>query len=185
LASACGGGSDTLSTGIPPNTSLGNLTPEQNQKLCVASETFLRTKVETLSCLIQALVPASLAASTDVARMQCKTAYNACVSQLATSSGGSADGGTSSTTTCKMPTASCTATVGEFETCLNDSSAAYDNLQGTLPSCDELHLPLMIDSSVGSTVTEPASCTKLSSECPDITSSSSGGSSSGDGGTKK
>jgi hypothetical protein len=145
----------------------------------MASETFLQTKVETLSCLIQALVPASLAATTDVARTQCKTAYNACVAKLGTSSGGSADGGTS-TTSCKMPPASCTATVGEFETCLNDSSAAYDKLQLTLPSCDELHLPLMIDSSVGSSVTEPASCTKLNSECPDV---SSGGSSSS-GGTK-
>jgi hypothetical protein len=75
------------------------------------------------------------------------------------------------------------ATVGEYETCLNDVSAGYDKALSSIPNCDSVTFsPNGLSMIMPSTPTTPASCNTVTSKCAGI---SIGGTSSGSGGGTK
>src|SRR5437016_7740802 len=122
LASACGGSG--FSTGVPPNKPLGSVTPAEAQQICAATASFVESKGTATSCRFQALAAAlAQGKTTSEARTICNQKESDC---LKASSVGSGSG--SGTNNCQPPPAACTATVGEYEACLNDTGAAYDKV---------------------------------------------------------
>ncbi|HXI60133.1 MAG TPA: hypothetical protein VNO55_28915 [Polyangia bacterium] len=169
-----------FSTGLPPNKSLGSLNPGEASQLCKSTKNYIDGKARTTACQFTALAAGLTQGKTDAdARMICKKQLDQCLATPAKGSGTTSGGGTA-TVDCQPPPASCMATVGEYETCLNDVSAGYDKALASIPSCDTVTFsPNGLSMIMPSTPTTPASCNTVTSKCAGI---SIGGASTGSGG---
>lgn len=158
FVAACGGSG--FSTGVPPNKSLGSVTPAEAQQICSATASFVESKATATGCRVQAVL-AGLASgkAQDQARMICAQKESDCLKEAAAAAPNNANN-------CQPPPASCMATVGEYETCLNDTAANYDKLVATLPTCDKLTVPPMFTPPTSGTIQAPPSCATLQSQCP-------------------
>jgi hypothetical protein len=157
LLGACG--SDGFSTGLPPDKGLGTLTPAEATKLCSSTATFVQAKADAATCQFTALVAGVARGKTDAeARTICKTELDQCLAR-ATGTGG---GGP---VNCPAPPASCTATVGEYEACLNDRASSYDKALASLPTCETVTRSSSSFPTTAPTVTTPASCTTAQRKC--------------------
>ena len=98
-------------------------------------------------------------------QMSCTQAYNDCLA-----SDQSADGG--ATSSCQMGASdpTCTATVSEISTCLNDDSAVLAQQTNALPSCGALTRASLNTATGtdadGGAADEPASCKTVDTKCP-------------------
>jgi len=150
-------------TGLPADKPIASLTDAEIAGLCDKFDDFYSTgevaaDLKDFSCRFSGLLAAAFAgAETDAAaRAACKTAYDACAAAPS-----------ETTSTCKKPTGTCTATVAEVEACANDSAKAVDQLTSAFPSCAELTLADLMDTGEEPTTAEdPASCTTLEMKCP-------------------
>ena len=70
------------------------------------------------------------------------------------------------TETCTKPDASCTATVAEYDTCVNDTIKGLSDAENALPTCDKLTLAFLAMTGDGALTETPASCTALQAKCP-------------------
>jgi hypothetical protein len=173
-----------FSTGLPPNKSLGSLDPNEASQLCTSTKNYIDGKARTTTCQFTALAAGLTQGKTDAdARMICKKQMDQCLAAPAMGSGTAAGGGGTSTVYCQPLPASCMATVGEYETCLNDVSAGYDKALASIPNCDSVTFsPNGLSMIMPITPTTPASCNTVTSKCAGI---SIGGTSSGSGGGTK
>jgi hypothetical protein len=148
-----------FSTGLPANKGLGTLSPDEANQLCAATASYVASKAKMTTCQLEADAAAFTQAKTDAdARMICKQQLDSCLAAPAAGGGGTDTG-------CKPPPASCTATVGDYESCLNDLSSAYDKALAGLPNCDTLTLALSGLPSSRPSLQSLASCNTLSSKC--------------------
>jgi hypothetical protein len=169
----CGGGgsSGTFTTSVPSSTKLTDLTPSQSTQLCNDLITFDEKSVDTEICKIAGLLAAEAVGATGTtaptnAQLQtaCTQAYNECLST---------DGGVATPGSCDSSTlnvsSTCTATVGDLQTCAGDEQAVVKQFYGALPSCSSLTTANLstalasINSDAG--LMDPVSCSKFDSTC--------------------
>jgi hypothetical protein len=182
---ACGGGSrggsTTFTTSVPGSTPLNQVSGTQLTTLCndvykyvtaVDENVFANQTLKQGKCTALGYDAAFAANATTDAELQsaCSMEYNQCL-QYTLSPG---------PPTCfKTPPASCTATVSQYEACLNDVVVAAEAILGSLPSCSSLTIStLSADASqagysAGATsgpaswavTSGPASCATFSAAC--------------------
>jgi hypothetical protein len=157
-------------TGVPGDRPLGTATPQEAEQICQATETWARaqlaeTKQRELACRIGAIGAAAggllgtggAAVMPIEAQTTCRTVLDQCLAAAAPSS-------MPGMAMCQAFPASCTATVAEYEACLNDVPPFVDKTAGNLPTCESLSpLSLLALASLISTV--PASCQTFQMKC--------------------
>lgn len=159
-SSSSGGGN--FSTSVPGDKELGELTPAEVEQLCDDLEQFtedldVAAASQEFSCRATGLFAGlSDPQSDETVQAACKVAYDECMASPPepTTPG-----------ECSAPDASCTATVDEFEACMSDAKATFDELATALPSCEELSLA-DLGSLGGEQPMSPASCTTFQEKCP-------------------
>ncbi len=173
-SAGCGGGGSGgagFMTSVPAGTKLTALTPSQQTQLCNDVQTYFQRTLAGSLCKTDGVLAAGellylqSPAPTDAQlRTACTQAYDSCLSP---------DGGITMSSSCNVGSepATCQATVGDVQTCLNDTSAAYQRSSAALPSCDSLTAASLqaflatASSDGGSSSTEPLSCSKFDSTC--------------------
>lgn len=159
-SSSSGGGN--FSTSVPGDKELGELTPAEVEQLCddlgqFTEDLDVAAATQEFSCRVAGLV-ASVSApeSEESLRAACQVAYDECMASPPEPT---------TTEECSAPDASCTATVDEFEACMSDAKATFDELATALPSCEDLTLA-DLGSLAGEQPMAPASCTTFQEKCP-------------------
>jgi len=145
-------------TGLPASTPLSSLTDAQTMQLCSSLDDYFSTTLKDFDCRLAGLFAAAFSAPDTDAKAQaaCKTAYDECTTAPVMSTG-----------SCMKPTGTCTATVGDFEKCMSDEGAIFDQAGASLPPCADLTLQDLMSSGGDMTQPmEPASCTALQMACP-------------------
>ena len=146
-----GSGTGTFSTSVPSGTKLSNISSTQATQLCNDFNTYATNTLNPYFCREIGIFGAAFGGGTTDAEVQaaCTAAYNSCL--------------TGNTTTMCDPTmlasnngsATCTATVGDLTSCLNDSTGPLK----ALPTCSSLTVAgLAAMSADAGTSTSPASC---------------------------
>jgi outer membrane murein-binding lipoprotein Lpp len=144
------------------NKRLSQISNEELQKLCSdvdswASQDQMDVKLKEFGCRIRGSIAASLATDQSQRKQACSLAYDPCAAAAPpTASNGGA--------TCTAPPSTCSSTVGELQTCLQEMTGAIDGLLAVLPTCD------MVATTMGSPVAAaltkiPSSCQTLNSQC--------------------
>lgn len=160
---APGGGE--LDTGLPDDKLLSSLTDAEVDQFCGDVDEFsvqLLEDLDAFACAGQGLAAAleSEPANDAAAQAACKTAYDECLANP-----NPADGG-GEAAPCTKEDASCTASVGEAEACLNDIVEFLDLSASSLPACASLTLSQLegLDNLVEPE--QPESCKLMESKCP-------------------
>jgi hypothetical protein len=159
---APGGG---FMTSVPGSTPLKDLTPDQKAQLCSDLEKYVAgsfsAPLADFQCKTSAMLAAALATSDAAAQTACTSSLAQCT--------------TDTTTEPNMCDASeaatCTATVADAITCLNDETAAIAAINATVPGCTGLTVAkaqaaLAALGAGGGDELNPPSCTKYQAECP-------------------
>ena len=164
-----------LSTGVDGNKPLGTVTPGEAQSICNATQswsnqTVTREKQQQLTCRLSSTAIASLGARgggmagapvTDAQlQMTCQTAYDRCTMMPLPPASTAAP-------TCQAFPATCTATVAEYEACLNDVPPFLDQTLAMLPTCEMLNR-LSVLTILNLPNTLPASCKTFQSKCAGV-----------------
>lgn len=171
VLAACGDdGPGRLSTGVDTNKPIGTVTPQEADQICKSTQTWAKqaiaeAKQRELTCRVTALALAAggafagggMGANEAQLRMTCQTSFDQCMM---------APVPTSSTVPamCQSFPATCTATVAEYEACLNDMPPFVDKTLETLPKCETL-TQLGLLSLLGLQSTLPATCQTFQTKC--------------------
>jgi hypothetical protein len=174
---ACNSSDDSGgSSGVDKSTQLTALTGADLQKVCdYAADAVVMDPAVTCRVLGYSTALMSGALGTETAtdaslQAACQTAYDACMKD---------DGSTTDTSTqeCKVPTGTCTATVGELESCYSDLGPAMEAAYSAIPACSEMTVAALSATTESTTsettVTMPATCNTLASKCPSALSGTS------------
>jgi len=167
----CGsnGGSGAV-TSLPGSKTLATLSTADATQLCGDSVTYLIRNVSVAELCKRTGYDAAVfaletgAATTDAQiQMVCMTAVNQCPSPVP-------DGGAG---TCSLgDTSSCatTATVDEYSLCISDATATLKAALPSFPTCSALTVASVAATQTdgGSGTATPPSCTKLMTDCPNI-----------------
>jgi hypothetical protein len=185
LAPACsssdptgaGNGELTFNTSVSGNESIGSLSAGERSTLCDDQTRFGSSpSVKADGCRFRAAISASVRAgfssgTTDAElRAMCSESYDECMNTPSGGGGGAKDDPSAG---CNgPPVGTCTATVSELGTCLEDTVAALHALAGALPDCttigaDKLSAPPGIGTPALETL-QPKSCDTLIAKCPGI-----------------
>ena len=172
-AVACGGSDDggkggssapgKVESGAPASTPATQLTDAQVKSFCdsasqAAAATLESGEARQAMCGFSGYFVASLGAASgggDPAAT-CKMVYDECLKAPAETT----------QSECTKPSSTCTATVGEIETCLNDSMAQLQQMLKTLPGCDDVGKDVQ-DPMLGMGETPP-SCQVVEEKCPEV-----------------
>jgi hypothetical protein len=164
--SAGGSSGGSFSTNVPGSTPLTSLTPEQQTQLCADVQKYLggsSSPVTDYECKSLALATAAQATTDPAAQAACKAALAGCTPDA-------------SSTTCDVSSepATCTATVADATTCINDTIAAFAALDAKVPPCDGLTVTqaqtaLLALVSNSNAAESPPFCTKYNAECDSMT----------------
>jgi len=162
-AGAANTSTGSFSSGLPADKQLGSLTDAEKAALCQKlsdyfSQGTISKSLEEFTCRSSsALFALVLSGAQNDADLQtaCKSAYEPCLSSPVMTSESCKVSETGST---------CTATVAEYDACMNDYAKSLDQLITTFPTCDKLTLT---SSSQIFALSEPASCQTLQEKCPD------------------
>lgn len=176
LAAQCGGDSDgggasgNVDTGIEETTPLGDVTPEQAAQACESLEAavdvrFSSERQTRATCeVLGALVAADPGSCRDVAA-QCVSDPPEGLDEMG-----------------EIPTAEdlteagcgdvsayegCTATIGEYETCLNDQLDVFDQLLEQF-GCDNAPIDISEFPADGADIPTASSCTAFDMKCPGV-----------------
>jgi hypothetical protein len=166
-ALGCGGGGtsggpETFTTSVPADQPLGGLSDDELTQLCADGHQFASdADVQKDNCRLAGYLSAAFSvafqpdATDSDLRKLCSDSYDQCI----------ASG--SQTQPCNRPPANCTATVGEYVTCINDQAEAQHAFVATIPACKTLtRASLTAD---GGTATAgpayPASCQAAMAKC--------------------
>jgi len=162
-AGAASTNSGSFSSGLPGDKQLGSLTDDEAAALCkklseyFADGSAVSKSFEEMTCRLGSVVLATLGGPATDAALQasCKGFYDSCVAAP-----------TMNSESCGKADASCTATVGEYEACVNDSVKQIGQLGTAVPACDKLTLSSAATVFAGGASTSPASCQAVSTKCP-------------------
>lgn len=163
-----GGGGGKFSAGVSGSTVVGTLDQASINKVCMNLKSFVTTNYVPEFCRIQGglvaagkLYASSQGMATD-AQLQaaCTTGYNACVANPTEVTKDFDD--------CGSPDPTCTATVSEYEACVNDTPAAIKTAFAPFPACDKVTSAALVSlaSAMEPEVVEPASCKIVDMKCP-------------------
>jgi hypothetical protein len=156
-----------FSTSVPGTTPIKDLTPDQEAQLCSDLKKFadaLSAPYADYVCKATALVGAAQAMTDADAKTACEAALANCAP---------AD----TTDECDVNVAAtCTSTVADVSACFNDTAATFAAFDASVPSCVGMTLAqakaalatLAANNPEGPM--EPASCTKVDNECPEMMS---------------
>lgn len=160
-------------TGVDGSKPLGTATPQEAEQICKSTDTWARaqlaeSKRRELFCRIGAIAAASSGllggeGGATVPPLQLQTTCRSNLDQCLAMSAGALPA-TPSTATCQSFPASCTATVAEYEACLNDVPSFVDKTAGMLPTCETLN-PLSILALASLVSTLPPSCQTFQMKC--------------------
>jgi hypothetical protein len=161
IAATCGGDGSTFSSGVDKGSELGSLSSGDAQKLCTALNDWMKNnlsaQIKEMSCRVAGLAASGFGGSSAAQKQAaCTTAYDQCMKQPEE---------TDSTGDCTKPPATCKATVGELEACVNDFMPLMQQFVSSFPTCQQL------SSGTGSVPTNlqpPQSCTAFQSKCQDL-----------------
>jgi hypothetical protein len=156
---------------VPSGTKLSALTPTQATQLCSDLDAYVEQASLDRACgqwgLDQAAALAAKTPASSDADLQaaCTQGYNQCLSGDA----GLTTGSPCDSSTVSQVPSSCTATVGQLETCTEDRQVASNQMVASRPSCASLtaatlKAALSPDAGTGR-FTDPASCTPFDSNC--------------------
>jgi hypothetical protein len=162
MAATCGGDGSTFSSGVSKDAELGSLSSGDAEKLCQSLQTWMKdnftAQIKEVSCRTAGFLAAGLGSGSMAQKeTTCKTAYDQCMKSPAQES---------PTTSCEKPSATCKATVGEMETCINEIAPMMNMVLAAFPTCQQV--------AAGATPTPPsnlmppASCTAFQTKCPDL-----------------
>jgi hypothetical protein len=176
-----GGSGGSGYTGPPPIQSVGDsrmlstLTPQEVQSVCQDLVTYVQKTVaspdfsKSIRCAASAYIAGTASGSFN--SVACHQSYDQCVQQPTTGDAGVIPimlNSMSCTNTSLSGFMSCQATVGQLNTCLEDSFAIFNDIGTYL--CDHPD-----GGAAAFSTTRPASCQALEPICPALSTSSSGG----------
>jgi hypothetical protein len=159
----CGGDGGSFSSGLDQGTQLGTLSPSDADKLCQSlndwTTNHFAAEIKELSCRGAGIAAAAFGGSSPTQQQAaCSSAYDQCMKQPAQQSPVAGS--------CRKPSASCKATVGELESCINELSPLLRQVVSSFPTCQQLASGG--GSAPPSDLKAPASCKTLESKCPDV-----------------
>jgi hypothetical protein len=158
-----GTGSAPFSSGVDPAKPVSALDQGELDRLCGALRGWLDAqgaRSARLGCQLSAVSAARVGAKTDAeARANCKRLESEC--EMRRTSREPAR----SMTTCNRPPATCSVTVGQYETCLNDTAAELDKALAQVPTCDGLTLAPPAQPVPRASTQTPASCAQITAAC--------------------
>jgi hypothetical protein len=172
LVGACGDdGPGRLSTGVDGTKPLGMVTPAEADQICKRSQTWIakavaEDKQRQLGCRVAGLVAAVAGSGLGGggggggdAQLQaaCKMASDTCLMMAPTTN-------PTMPASCQSFPAGCTATVAEYEACLNDIPPTVDMTLTALPTCDKV-TTLGLLSLAGLANSIPMSCRTFQMKC--------------------
>jgi hypothetical protein len=159
----------TFSSGLPPSSTLGTLSDSDWAKFCGAASAYAEANsggVDT-SCKLAGITAAGFAALSGA--MTDADVQKACTDTFNQCKAATADAGPGTNDCTRKPGASCTATVGEVEACLNDRAAATQAAAASIPACESLTLAqFRMPADAGSGTDTPQSCKVASQKCPGL-----------------
>jgi hypothetical protein len=135
--------SPAFDSGLDGSQSVGSLSDDEYGELCSAYYEYAFDRyfgeAKAVMCQWQALLLlSSETLDSDAAlRQQCQDYYDTCV-ELTPPPDGSASG--AGAEICPARSATCSATVNEFEQCFSDAQLAFESALGALPSCSSVTL---------------------------------------------
>lgn len=136
---------------------LSSLTDAEIQTWCAdISKSDALKPVTDFSCRVAGLLAALFTQTDPDAQAACQSAYTSCVTDP-----------TSSQCSHK-PSASCQATVAEYDACLNDEVAVVKTLAAQIPMCSTLTQAALQMGGDPGDQTPPASCQIISEKCPEV-----------------
>jgi hypothetical protein len=164
-ALACGGDrSSRFASGIDGDRPLVDLTPAEAERLCTSAQTWAKDAIPLfkramLVCKSGALAALALAGGQHPGQFQavCQQTYERCLER---------SGMTPAAVNCPTPGPGCTATVADYEACLNDFPASFDRTVAAIPSCDMLTLDAIFTSGFTAAAILPPSCAAFERSCP-------------------
>jgi hypothetical protein len=168
---ACGSSSGTGGvTSVAGNKSLATISPADATQLCIDSINYASRNIPKsdlckrvgYAAAAQAFALQPGTATDTVVQMVCTTAVNQCNSASSDAGAGGCNIGTTSS-------CAATATVDEYSKCVSDTVATLKAGLQSFPACSEITVASLAASVDGGAGTPPpASCTKLMSDCPNI-----------------
>lgn len=161
-ASGTGNTGARFSSGYPEDTTLPDLEQEDFDALCDASYEYtnvrLSTEAEGPWCRYLAILIAEIVSPADDSFQEtCRAHYTTCLE-------GEQQLGEQGIKTCPSRTATCTATVGDYERCVTGSQLAFEATLAQVPDCDDVSvtdLPLRLASPPVS-----EACVAYTQKCP-------------------
>lgn len=161
LGAACGK-SETgeVSSGLPASAVLGGMSPENLQKVCEAVDRWgkqsgMEDKLKEFGCRMRGNIGAALAPEAE-RQQYCQALYDPCARAASPTASTGAQ--------CTPPPATCSATVGELETCLNQMPEVIDDLLVVLPTCNQVNATT--GNPIATALTKiPSSCQALNAKC--------------------
>jgi hypothetical protein len=172
-SSSSGGGGSVSS--IDPAKQAGSLSDSEKTQYCKDANAYLASQInetdsKKAACFSQAFSSIYLGGTPpkDDAELQskCKTAYDECLSKPLDK--GDAGSTSDDCATATKEYANCTATVGEINTCLQDTATQLKTLYATFDSaCSKAQLDGGGLPTQGNT-DQPASCKAVSAKCPGV-----------------
>jgi hypothetical protein len=182
----CGGAPGTRPvTRLDGSTPINKLSPGQTAQLCSDVQSYYTSSIsQGADCNLQGFLAAALTAidpgATDAdIQASCAAAYAQCSSSPA-------DAGAGSFSTCGDSGADitdCTATVGEYASCVSDLTAATNHEFASLPSCGVIDRASLASDSgtLPPGPSTPPTCAVIATKCPSL--NPAGSTAPPDGGT--
>jgi len=162
-SSVSGDGSGAFSSGVDTSKRIDALSVSEAQEICQSSTDYVDGYIESgqyqeFICRLFGLGVAVQVA--DAPLDTCKSQYDMCMKQVTVTAAPNAD--------CSAP-ASCSATVGDLEQCLNDQATSINSLD--LPSCADADFSTLTQDSLDAMASsiDPSSCKTLDSQCEGAT----------------
>jgi hypothetical protein len=161
-----------FSSGLPPDSVLGGLGTADLAGLCTSRLNYLLSKPVVLegNCRLAGGIMAAFAviggeAKTDAdVQASCSKGYDQCEAALASDAG-------LGDVMCSGPKPTCTATVREYEACVTDSVAIFQQFVDQTPACKDMKLSDVHVNDAGPSdpmIQNPASCEALKAKCPEL-----------------
>jgi hypothetical protein len=163
---ACGGDTSPpkYASGIDGQRPLAGLSASESGRLCTTAQTWARDAIPLFKRAMLVCKSGSLAAVVIKGSMQgpgrlqevCQQTYDECLrhSDMAPAA-----------ISCPTAGPGCTATVADYEACLNDFPASFDRSIAAIPSCDMLTLDALFGITTAASILPP-SCLAFKMKCP-------------------
>jgi hypothetical protein len=168
-ASSSAGGTASTTTGsftsgLPADKQLTALTDAEKASVCQKLSAYFSSPAvsksfEEFLCRAESAAFALFSNPQTDAALQaaCKPLYDQCIAAPVM---------TSESCDVQQVSSTCTATVAEYDACMNDFAKGLDQVLAAIPSCDKLTLASASQSPSGPST--PASCQTLQAKCPDV-----------------